>query len=285
MNSFYFARLNQINMDIIDQPGAESSGYLTMEEVERRGYSFEFGSYFSQIIDLLKNNTGTYVLAALITLAISITSSFIPYIGSIIGVLIAPGFFAGYVILSKKAADGERPEVGELFSGFRAPVYSRVLLTYLITILIAFACLIPAVPIMIAAGPDIGAISQFVLELSRGIEPDPDVLYEMFDRPQMLWLMVVVLLALIYANVSLSLAMTFATLYSSSPGEAIRHSFRIVRKSWWWFLAYSIILAICAALGILILCFGLLFTYSIPFIGSYVAFDQIMKGKNPKYSA
>jgi hypothetical protein len=285
MNSFYFARLNTNNMDIIDQPGMQSQGYLTMEEVERRGYRFAFDSYFNQVIELLKNNLGTYVLAALISLSISIFSSFIPFIGSFLGIFLAPGFYAGFVLISKKAADGDRPEAGDIFSGFKGNVYGRVLVTYLLFILIALCCLILAVPIIIAAGPDVAVITEFFQDAARGGQPDGEMFLDFFANPQMLWLMILIVFALVYVSVSLCLAMTFATLYSSSPTEAIRNSFRIVRKSWWWFLAYTWLLSICASLGIIALCIGFLVTYPLPFIGSFVAFDQIMKGKNPKYSA
>lgn len=284
MISFYFAPLNPINMDIIDQPGLQSEGYLTMEEAERRGYRFAFDSYFNQVIHLLKNNLGTYVLAALISLSISIFSSFIPFIGSFLGIFLAPGFYAGFVLISKKAADGDRPEAGDIFSGFKGQVYGRVLVTYLLVILIAMGCLILAVPIVIASGPDIAVITEFFEDAARGGQPDPDMIPDFFARPQMLWLMILVVFVLVYVSVCLCLAMTFATLHSSRPAEAIRNSFRIVRKSWWWFLAYTWLLSICASLGIIALCIGFFVTYPLPFIGSFVAFDQIMKGKNPKYS-
>jgi len=271
-------------MDIIDQPALNENAYLSVDEVTRRGYRFEFGDYFNQAIEILKGNVGAFALATLVMFAIQIVGGILPFIGTFVGLFLTPGFYAGFVLMSHKASLGEKPEVGDLFNGFRGGAYGRVLGTYLLTVVIMIALvLFVAVPIILAAGPNVQVLEQLALDLSSGSKFDMDSLSGLFSNPDLLWLLILVFVGVIYLGVNLCLAMTFATLHSTSATEALKSSFRIVKGHWFWFLVFTGLLSICSTLGIIALCVGILVTYPIAMIGIFSAFDQIMKGKHPIY--
>lgn len=265
-------------MEIIDQPGTSQASYMSMEELGRRGYRFAFDTYFNTVVDLLKNNAGTYVLSTLLCLTISFIAGMLPVIGSFARIFLTPGFYGGYLLISQKALRKEDPGVSDLFAGFRGAHYGRSLVTYLLMLLILAASSVLLVPIILAAGPDFELMQRFTEDFRSGIEPDLDILLGFFESPQVLWLAVIGIIPFIYASICLSLSLAFVVIYGSTPMEAIRNSFQVVSKSWWWFLAYIWLLGTCAWLGIFALCVGLLLTYPLPFIGTFVSFDMIMKG-------
>jgi len=269
-----------ISMDILDEPQETSQNYLTVEEVLQRGYRFRFSEYFDKAIDILKNNVGAFVLASLIYFGIVLILAFIPFVGTIANIFIAPALIAGFVLMAHKASTGQKPIAGDIFLGFRGGAYGKILVAYILTILITIGGALLTLPIVFLAGPDIGAIVSLFGQLEAGVPADVDDFMGLFRVPGILWLLILVAVVLVYLTIMLSLAIPFAALHAESGWDAVRSSFRIVRKSGWWFLIYLWLLSICSSLGILALCVGILVTYPIAMIGSFTAFDHIMRGNS-----
>jgi uncharacterized membrane protein len=270
-------------MDIIDQPSGSSAEYLPVNEVISRRYRFDFGGYFDQAISILKNNIGSFMLATLVMFAIQLVVSMIPVVGGLGSIFIAPALTGGLLIMARKARAGESPEVGDLFAGFKGEYYGKILGTYLLTILISIPVVLLALGVLLLSGPNFNDLVAIADQSQSGFV-DPDDIKGMFSNTNVLWLMLPVLLLLIYISISLSLAMPFVLFHSGGPTEAIRSSFRIVNAHWFMFLVYFLLLGICAMLGILALCVGILVTYPLIAIGTFTAFDRIMRTSSPAES-
>lgn len=267
-------------MDILDQSESNASQYLTADEVLRRGYRFQFSAYFDEAITILRKNIGAFVLATLIFFGIQLVLSMIPFVGSIASLLVSPALAAGFVLMAKKASDGDNPVAGDLFLGFRREIYGRLLIAYILSVLLIIAAAAASVPIIFLAGPDLDGFLGLFNQLEAGLPPSADDFSGLFSTPQALWLLTVPLMVVIYLAVAMTLSIPFAALSASSGWDAIRSSIRIVSKNWFWFFVYTWLLSICAVIGIIALCVGILATYSIAMIGPFVAFDHIMKGKS-----
>lgn len=266
-------------MDIIDQPRPATSGYLSVDEVVQKGYSFRLGEYFGRALDILKKQVGTFAIATLVMFAIQFVTGLLPYVGSLAGLFLSPAFYGSFILMAHRASIGEQIEVGELFAGFRGERYGRLLGTYLLSALIGLIFMLPVVFIVMAAGPSFGDLES--------MQGDPAALQEIiqnfwtyFENPGVLWWTLPVLLLVLLVYVGMSMAFSFVVLTECGPMDAIRSSFALVSSKWLWFFFYALVLGFCSVLGIVALCVGILFTYPIAMIGMFTAFDHIMKGQS-----
>ncbi len=261
-------------MEIIDQPEHVAQEYKRVDEILQSGYSFRFSTYFNDGLEILKKNIGAFALASLIVFAISIVVSLIPFAGNFIGLFLTPGFYGGFILMSQKSWKGEEVTAGDIFSGFSGHSYTRALGAYFLSILGILVLLIPAIFVVLSAGPDMAVISsesKWIIGQSESFT---------LENPEKIWPLLLYIPVLIYLSVGLMLVFHFVYLYDDSAFSAIKNSFRLINRKWFGFFLLGFVAGISAMLGFIALCIGILFTYPFIFTASFAAFDHIMKGKS-----
>lgn len=107
--------------------------------------------YKDEALEILKNGKWSdAIVVTLIMLGISVGISFVPFIGSIVGILIGGPLAYGFSVYFLNLSRGEHTEIGQIFDGFKR--FVDCLLAYIvmmIVIVIGFILLI--VPGIIAA--------------------------------------------------------------------------------------------------------------------------------------
>ncbi len=84
------------------------------EHLIQQGYETDAGTYIRRGWEIFQENIGMFIGYTLITVAISVAASFIPF-GSL---LVSGPFTAGFYIVANKISKGEPYEFGTFFKGF-----------------------------------------------------------------------------------------------------------------------------------------------------------------------
>jgi hypothetical protein len=77
---------------------------------------------------LFMKNPGMWIAYGIILFIVFAVLGFIPFIGGLVGSLVAPVFVGGWMLAARKVDTGGTLEVGDLFEGFKAKVQPLVVL-------------------------------------------------------------------------------------------------------------------------------------------------------------
>ena len=119
------------------------------------GYEIKMSDYISEGFDLFKKYPGGFIGFLIIVGTISIVGAFIPFVGSIISVVVQPPLFIGFFIVADKIKYGETYQFSDFFSGFNKNISGLVLASLVgaILIVLGFICLIlPGIYLAISYG-------------------------------------------------------------------------------------------------------------------------------------
>ncbi|MFZ1706050.1 MAG: hypothetical protein WAT79_17015 [Saprospiraceae bacterium] len=233
-----------------------------IEDAIQDGYEFRIGYYFSKAFEYFKENAGEFIGFTLVYLIISIVNSFIPYIGTLISLIISGPLSLGAMIFAHRMNTNQSLEFSNFFDGFKKllPLFT----TYLITLVVY---LIISMPIYFVLG------NEFFSVLSSN---DPEQIIEAFSEvSKNSGLFFSVFIIFIYAAVSLRWALAMVYFYDYSPIEAIKQSFLIVNKKWIYHLGFLLVCILVGLLGLLALFVGLLVAIPIISIADYVGFSDV----------
>lgn len=81
-------------------------------------YEVKTGNYIGEAWRIFKDYPGVFIGAALILAFVSIALSSIPFLGTLISIIVIPPLTGGYYYMALKASLGEKPEIGDLQKGF-----------------------------------------------------------------------------------------------------------------------------------------------------------------------
>ncbi len=115
------------------------------EKLVREGYAFDMGAYISKGYDIFKQNIGAYVGFTFLYFAITVALRFIPILGPLASLFIAPALGIGFAIVARKINKGEPHEFGDFFSGFNF-IWQLFLRSFIGGILVGLAFLLLLIP-------------------------------------------------------------------------------------------------------------------------------------------
>lgn len=219
------------------------------------GYEFRFGDYISRGMDIVNRDMGSYVGFTALYLLISFVAQIIPFIGPIANAVISPALQIGPKIVAHQMERNERYEFGTFFKGFDR--LGDLFVTALLTGLIVLATMIPGLIVMLTAGG---------FSLDGFEEPNFPILALSF---------LLMLIPAAYFGISYSWAPMFVWFYGMSAWEGMQASKKLISHNFWGIFGFLFVVGLLSALGMIVLCVGLLYTLPVGIIAQYVAFADI----------
>ena len=235
-----------------------------LNDLLENGYDFKFGTYISESFSILGKYIGGFIGFVLVYIIISFMVNIIPFIGSLVNIVLGPTLIAGAYLVAHKIQKGEQPEFGTFFEGFQR--FGEIAIPSILTFIISMLALIP---FGIAMSMALGLFSGgFNLE---GYMTDA-MLSGNFNFPFWTFLL---LIPVIYLSVGYIYTILFVLFYNAEPWEAMEASRKVVTKNWFIIFIFGFVVGIIVMLGIIGFGIGIIITMPIAFIAIYVSFADI----------
>lgn len=202
-----------------------------------------------------------WVTVALLLLIGYLALSIVPVVGTLVANLLLPAFSAGALSICRQQAQGEAPQLGELFRGFQGPAASGLVivgglsaLAFLLIALLAF---------LLAGGGVVGGV--------------------MMGRPAGLGFafggFLVGLLLMLVLSVPVLMAVCFAPalvcFHGMAPLAALRASFQACASNWLALSVFCLLLSVLVFFALLPVGLGLLILIPILYGTLYAAYRDI----------
>ena len=211
-----------------------------------------------------------WIVNAVIVLAIYVVLSFIPFIGSILSMVLYALLGAGMMLGAHSQHSGRSLEVSDTFSGFQSPHKMNLFilgLLYMVawTLLLILAGILVAV--ILGASGVAGAFMSGDSSAIVGLIAGAGIGF--------------ILIGLIVMAVSIPIAMAFwfapalVAINGVSPLAALSSSFFACLKNFLPFLLYGIIFLVLFLVGSIPLLLGLLVVFPLLFTSTYAAYRDI----------
>lgn len=249
------------------------------------GYEFRFGDYINQGFKIVQKNLGQFIVGALVIFVIIIGVSMVSgvigtalaFMGGVAGIIlnqvisqaasaaVTGPFTAGMYNVAQKT-DLDRPsEFGDFFAGFNK--WMPLFTTSIMAALVAFAAAIPGVYLMYQGGLDFTALQG----------PQAIEILEEVDWSNVSLGVLVALIPAVYFGVSYAFAPAITWFYGVSGWDALEASRKLVGRNFITVLGFVIVNGIILALGLILLCVGILFTFPVYNCSMYAAFADMVK--------
>lgn len=235
---------------ILDQDASRSAEHKTLEDLCNGDYKIDLSKYMNKSFEIFQKEWalfGAYTFVMILIFLVSI----ITIIGPI---LIAFPLAAGYHIACRKIQNGETLSFSDFFGGFSK------FGDFVVLSLIQFAIIV-------------------VPSLAMGIFPA--IAAEMGgDAGAVLMVFTLFLQLIFYVLIMAFTVLTYFSLplilYGElSPSQALKYSFRIAKKNFWWILLVSLLAGIFAQIGVIACGIGLFFTAGFTEIFRYLAYEDV----------
>jgi len=233
-----------------------------IESAIENGYDFKIGDYFSKGFEIFKKNPGGYLGYVIVFIVISLITSFIPLLGTLIGVVINPALGVGIAIAAHKQEKTGSEDFGNFFKGFD---FLAQLVVANIVMLVIYIML--AIPLIFIVG--FSAITAFA-------SGDSDAIMESYGQIASMGLGIFVMIIIfLYVGISLRWTNYLIVFHKYDAVEAIKTSWKLVNKSWFMHFAFGILAFLALIGGIIALIIGILFVFPIVAIADYAGFADI----------
>lgn len=239
-----------------------------IESAIQNGYDFKIGDYFNKGLEIFKKNPGGYLGYLAVFILISLVTSFIPILGTLIGIVINPPLGVGFAIAAHKQEKSGNEEFGNFFKGF--DFIAQLLVANIIMFLVY---IVLAIPLIFIVG--FSAIMAFA-------SGDPDAIMESYAQFASMGLgLLVMMIIFLYVGISLRWTNYLIVFHKYDAVEAIKTSWKLVNKNWFMHLAFGALAFLAMLGGIIALIIGILFVIPIVAIADYAGFADIT-GLNKK---
>lgn len=224
--------------------------YNKIEYYKNNKFQFDIGKYFNQSLELFQNNWQPFVIYALVAAIIYVFTSF-----TIIGLLfVMYPLIMGFMIGAERAENKMSLELGDFFGGFKNignyALFTLIMMGVSLVVMLPYI-LFTFIPIAFNDPEDINP----ALIVGSSIF---GVLY-----------MFVAIIFLFFLQACIFLAPYFIHYGNMSAIEAIKTSYAIVKKNFWWMVLMAIVVSFVASIGALACYIGALATYPIGYMMVY----------------
>lgn len=187
----------------------------------------------------------------------------VPVIGGVAANLLQPVFFASFALAARRQLDGEPPEMGHLFAGFRRPLRPLVNLGAILLIAeiaIFFLMSLLGLPGAAGEGSEIPTIADYVQRL-QGKE----------------WILLVGLVLTAIVKGALWFAPAILAFHEISTAHAVRWSVFAALSNLGAMFAYGIALTVVFVLGALPWGLGLLVVIPVMVASTYAGYADVFR--------
>lgn len=220
-----------------------------IDDLIENGFSLRVSEYISGGFQMVKDNAGLFVGFTLLTLIINSIAGIVPFGAIAVSTPLAAGFF----LAANKLNKGDQLDLSDFFKGFE---YFGQLVVYTVLLVLLFAAL--AIPVglfiftMIAF--DFGGEGAFFLVFMFGLA---------------------VFMGAAYMAISFMWAPHLIVFANKKAWESMEISHRIIKKDFWNFAGFGLLLGLINLAGLLCFGLGLLFTIPASACALYLAFEDV----------
>ncbi len=233
-----------------------------IESAITNGYNFNIGNYITRGMDIFKKNPGGYIGYTLLFIVISMTISFIPILGTLIGIAINPALMVGIPIAAHKQEKSSDMEFGNFFKGFDH--FAQLLVA---NILVTIIYLIIALPLIFMLG------FTFFASMATG---DPSALMESTGELASfgIWILLFILL-FTYVSISMRWTNYLIVFHQYDAVSAIKTSWALTNKKWIFHLGFALLAGLMLLAGVIALFVGIIFVIPIIFAADYAGYADV----------
>lgn len=230
---------------------------------------FRLGDYIIRGFQFMHVNFGLLLAFMLVSTMISLFAQFLPIIGVLIGIIIAPVLQIGYSQFIYAAIRENRVDFSEFFKGFNK--LGPLIATYLLTALITLLAVLPGLLLWLKAG-----MYEWIMGLVEAfpdIEDYPDPL-ESVDNVQF-WLgMLAMGIGALLITSLFAWALNIVWFFEVGPLEALNASRKLIARNWISFIIFIFLAGILSVSGALLCGVGLLYTVPAMACAQFFAFAE-----------
>jgi uncharacterized membrane protein len=250
-----------------------------INEILQRPYTVNVGQYLNRSMELFQQKAGELIGYTLLYFIISIGLQQIPYIGPIVGGVIAGVLVAGYYFFAFRFFRGQNTEFGDFFLGFRNnQFWPIVLVNFLIGLVVLVLSILPYSLMALGIYP---ALQDFFARL-RAQSPSSDI-PELPDLPippglSMIFLLLglLLLIPIIYLSICYIFAPLLVIDRRLGAWQAMETSRKLVNKQWLSWFGFCLLQGLIAIAGYLACCIGLLLAFPIVVCSTAAAYEQVV---------
>lgn len=229
--------------DILDtQHHHDAASGPSLEELKMNGYTFDFGKSFNTGWRAMKGDVGPYILFGLVGGLIWLISLF-TVIGAVLTYL---PLMAGFALYGKKVLLDEPRDFNDFFGGFK---YFGPLVVY--TLIGLAALLVIGFPVVLFSGFSLFGFMQ----LTDGPDPSPAAIIAMLAPLQ-----IIMGLLSLAVQTLLFFVVPLIVIGQLNAVSAIKWSFRLVAKNFFWILLYVFVVSLIQQMGVFACYIGIFFT-------------------------
>lgn len=246
------------------RPDHAPQGVLTVNSPRARDIGAGW-RWFTDAWRVFKSAWGTILLTLLVAWLLSMAVQFIPLLGLLLPVLLAPFLSAGLVSVLYKADEQRHPSVGDLFAPFSTHFTPLLALGGLYLLMI--------IAVMVAAG----LLGMVMLGGTFGLLMNPETMGQLDSvnwQPMILWALIVVAL-FIPVMAAYWFAPALVLLGGQRPVEALQASLTGCLKNILPMLWYTIITIVLLVLAMIPFGLGLLLVLPVLAVTYYSSFRDI----------
>ncbi len=249
------------------------------------GFVFDSRRYIFKAWTLFKQNAASYLGFVILSSAIQLALSFVPFIGSVLGTfVISPALSLGYYLATHKIKTVGSASFSDFFSGFQYVVQASLLalLTYIIYLLVLSPTLFNFY--------QSGLIEWYQKLMENPLEVPSDLPALPKKITTVFFLN---LIPLIFLSVAFVFSTQFLVFYRVNFLKSLEYSRLLVTRKWWavfrmllsffslFFIAYfpvALIATIIPSIGVLLLALLIIAAYlliPVVYIALYIAFADV----------
>ena len=231
--------------------------YNKIEYYKNNKFKFDIGKYFNQSLELFQNNWQPFVIYALVAAIIYVFTSF-----TVIGLLfVMYPLLMGFMIGAEHAENKMTLEVGDFFGGFKN--IGSYFLFKLIIIGVSLAVMSPYI---------IFSFLPLMLNDPENVSPAFVLGSSLFG----IMYLFVATIFLLFLQACIFLAPYFIHYGNMGAVEAIKTSYAIVKKNFWWMVLMALVVSLVASIGTIACYVGALATYPIGYMMVYFMLKEMI---------
>jgi hypothetical protein len=214
-------------------------GQVTQEQVLARDYDVDLGAYLSGAWSVFTANPGIIIGASVLVYVVLMGAGLVPYLRIVLSPLLTGPLMGGLWLFYLKRVRGEDSSLADAFGGF-GPRFVQLMLTSVVSTVLTYVCLIPA---MMMFGMAMAASMASRQGGSAGsVAPALIILGGIIG--------LVGMGALIYVAVSWMFAFPLVSDKRLKFWAALELSRKVVGRRWWMTLWLAIVVGVLALAGL-----------------------------------
>lgn len=234
--------------------------------------NFRLGDYISQGFDFMNKNFGMLLGFMLVSTVISFFAQIIPIAGIVLSIILGPVLQIGYSQFTYAAVKENRVDFAEFFKGFNR--VGPLVATYLLSILIILAVMIPGLVLYYQAGmfdwfTTIMEDYPFMEDVS-GFQDSVDMGLFMIGT-------LLIVTGVLAVGVLFTWALNLVWFFDIGPLEALAASRKLIARNWVSIILFLILSGIIAGIGLLLCGIGILYTAPAMTVAQFFAFADSSK--------